>query len=55
MQTVEKALDILESFLKQEGEMGLAALANLSRLNISTAHRITSLNQQRGNPMSSAD
>jgi len=48
MQTVEKALDILESFLKQEGEMGIAALSNLSRLNISTAHRITSLLVKRG-------
>lgn len=48
MQTVEKALDILEVFLKQEGEMGIAALANLSRLNISTAHRITSTLVKRG-------
>ena len=35
MQTVEKALDIIEVFLKQEGEIGIAALASLSRLNIS--------------------
>jgi len=35
MQTVEKALDILQVFLKQEGEIGIAALVNLSRLNIS--------------------
>ncbi len=48
MQVVEKALDILEVFLKQEGEMGIAALANLSRLNISTAHRITSTLVKRG-------
>ena len=48
MQTVEKALDILEVFLKQEDEVGIAALANLSRLNISTAHRITSLLVKRG-------
>jgi len=48
MQTVEKAFDILEVFLKQEGEMGIAALANLSRLNISTAHRITSTLVKRG-------
>ena len=48
MQTVEKALDILEVFLKQEGEMGIAALANLSWLNISTAHRITSTLVKRG-------
>jgi len=26
MQTVEKALDILEVFLKQEGEMGITAI-----------------------------
>ena len=48
MQTVEKALNILEVFLKQEGEIGIAALANLSQLNISTTYRITSTLVKRG-------
>lgn len=48
MQTIEKALDILEIFLKQEGEIGIAVLANLSGLNISTVHRITSTLVKKG-------
>ena len=48
MQTVEKALGILEVFLRHEDELGMAALANLSRLNISTTHRITSILVKRG-------
>ncbi len=54
MKTVEKTIDILEVFLKQGDEFGIVELANLSGLNISTAHRIASalvkrgyLNQQR--------
>ena len=36
MQTVEKAPDTEEVFLEQEGEIGIAALVNLSKLDIST-------------------
>ncbi|MFC2007773.1 IclR family transcriptional regulator [Chloroflexota bacterium] len=43
METVGKALDILEVFFKHDGEIGITELANLSGVNISTAHRITSL------------
>lgn len=46
--TVEKVLSILEVCLNQEGEIGLSELANLSRLNISTVHRITSILVNRG-------
>jgi len=48
MKATERALDILESFLKQEGEIGLVELANLSKLNISTTHRIASSLVKRG-------
>lgn len=54
MKTIEKTIDILEVFLKQKDEIGIVELANLSGLNVSTAHRIAStlvkrgyLNQQR--------
>ncbi len=42
MQTIKKAINILEIFLKHEGEIGLSELAKLSGLNISAVHRITS-------------
>lgn len=48
MGTVEKVLDILEVCLNQEGEIGITSLADLSRLNISTAHRISSILVKRG-------
>lgn len=54
MQTIRRALKILEIFLSREGEVGLLELTKLSGLNISTVHRIVSvlvtcgyLNQQR--------
>jgi len=48
MNTIKKIFDILEVFLKQKGEIGMAELANLSGLNISTAHRIASYLVKRG-------
>lgn len=48
MNAAERVLDILESFLKEEGEVGLVELANLSKLNISTTHRIASSLVKRG-------
>jgi len=48
MGTTEKLFDILEVFLNQQGEFGLVELANLSRLNISTAYRIASVLVKRG-------
>jgi len=48
MKTVEKTIDILEVFLKQGDEFGIVELANLSGLNISTAHRIVSALVKRG-------
>lgn len=47
MQTLNKALDLLELFLKQD-EIGIARLAELSNSNISTAHRFTSTLVKRG-------
>ena len=48
MIVTERVIDILESFLKEEGEVGLAELANLSKVNISTTHRIVSSLVKRG-------
>ena len=48
MKTIEKTIDVLEVFLKQKDEIGLVQLANLSGLNISTAHRIASTLVNRG-------
>jgi len=48
MKTIEKALDILEVFLKQKDEIGIVELANLSGLNVSTVHRIASTLVKRG-------
>lgn len=42
MKTVQKVLSLFEVFLKHPGEIGIVELANLSRLNVSTAHRIAS-------------
>ena len=48
MKTVHKTIDVLEAFLKHESEMGITELARLSRLNISTVYRITSVLVRRG-------
>ncbi len=48
MKTAERVLDVLESFLKQEGEIGVSELAVLSNLNVSTTHRIASILVKRG-------
>jgi len=48
MKTVEKTVDVLEAFLKHEGEMGITELAKVSGLNISTAYRIASVLVRRG-------
>lgn len=48
MKTVDKTIDVLEAFLKHESEMGITELARLSRLNISTVYRITSVLVRRG-------
>lgn len=48
MRAVERVLNILESFLNEEGKIGLVELANLSKLNITTTHRIASILVKRG-------
>ena len=48
MKIVEKTIEILEAFLKYEGEVGIAELARLVGLNISTTHRIISTLVKRG-------
>lgn len=48
METVQRTLDILETFLKQSGEIGMAELSKMSGVNITTAYRITSDLVKRG-------
>jgi IclR family KDG regulon transcriptional repressor len=48
VETVNRTLDILEVFLKQPGEIGIAELSSLSGINISTAHRIATDLVNRG-------
>ncbi len=48
MKTVEKTIEVLEAFLKRETEIGLAEIAKMVGLNISTAHRIVSTLVARG-------
>jgi IclR family transcriptional regulator, KDG regulon repressor len=48
VETVHKTIDILETFLKQPGEIGIAELSALSGVNISTAYRISSDLVKRG-------
>jgi DNA-binding IclR family transcriptional regulator len=45
---IEKALNVLEVFLKHDGELGIGQLAELGELNVSTAHRIASTLVKRG-------
>ena len=48
MKTVRKALDILEVFLNDEDELGIGTVARLTKLNISTAHRLASIMLKKG-------
>ncbi len=48
MKTIQKALDILELFLDRDEEIGLAEIASLTGLNVSTAHRIVATLMKRG-------
>jgi IclR family acetate operon transcriptional repressor len=48
VKAINKALDILELFLKKEGELGLSELSKLSGINIATANRIASVLVKRG-------
>jgi IclR family transcriptional regulator, KDG regulon repressor len=48
LETVQKTLDILETFLKESGEIGIAELSILSGVNITTTHRIVSDLVKRG-------
>ncbi len=48
MQTIEKAIEVLECFLNHKNEYGLMEVANLTRLNVTTAHRICSVLVKRG-------
>jgi IclR family transcriptional regulator, KDG regulon repressor len=48
LETVQKTLDILESFLDQSGEIGVAELSKMSGVNITTTHRIVSDLVKRG-------
>lgn len=48
MKAINKALDLMELFLKKEGELGLSELSELSGINIATANRIASVLVKRG-------
>lgn len=48
METVHKTIDILESFLKEPGEIGIAELSEKCGINITTAHRIAADLVKRG-------
>lgn len=48
MKTVEKTINILEVFLKHQGEIGIVELASLIGSNVSTTHRIASTLVKRG-------
>lgn len=47
-ETVNKALDILEIFLKRDGEFSLAELSSLSGFNKATTYRLVSTLEKRG-------
>jgi DNA-binding IclR family transcriptional regulator len=46
--TAEKALDVLEAFLKHRDELGISELSQISQINVSTAHRIAAILVKRG-------
>lgn len=48
MKTIEKAFEILEVFLKHKSEIGIAELSNLTGLNVSTVHHISSTLVKKG-------
>lgn len=48
MESVQRTLDILEVFLKQEREVGVAEVAELTGINVTTVYRIMSDLVQRG-------
>jgi IclR family KDG regulon transcriptional repressor len=48
VEAVQKTLDILETFLKRDGEIGITELSSMSGLNISTTYRIATDLTQRG-------
>ena len=48
MDTAQRLLDILEVFLKKDGEIGIAEIASFSKVNVSTAYRIASDLVKRG-------
>lgn len=48
MNSVRKALDILEFFLEERGDAGIAELARSTGINVSSAHRIASTLVERG-------
>jgi len=48
MKTIGKALDVLESFLGKDAEIGLSEIARRAGMNISTAHRVAVTLLKRG-------
>jgi IclR family acetate operon transcriptional repressor len=48
MRTIERCLDVLETFLDKKGEVSLTSLAAAAGLNVSTAHRIAGTLVKRG-------
>lgn len=48
METIHKALDILEFFLLQEGEFSITEVADNTKLNVSTTYRMLSVLVKRG-------
>jgi IclR family KDG regulon transcriptional repressor len=52
---VDNALKILEVFLEKERELGISEIANLSGLNVSTAHHIVATLANRGYLMQKRD
>ena len=48
MNSISKALDILEKFLTVDEEVGISKLAELTGLNVTTTHRIANLLVKRG-------
>lgn len=48
MKTIEKAFDILEFFVRNEGDFSISEIAEVIKLNNSTSHRIVSTLVKRG-------
>jgi len=47
-QTVQRALDILQAFIDQKGEVGLSDISKSSGLSVGTIYRILSVLRKNG-------